>query len=53
VNAVAKFSRHFDKSPDQLDVESVRAYQVHLVAGGISWSGLNQIVCARFKGQDV
>ena len=46
VNAVAKFSRHVGKSPDQLDVEDVRAYQVHLVAGGISWSGLNQIVCA-------
>ena len=46
VYAVAKFSRYFGKSPDQLDVEDVRAYQVHLVAGGISWSGLNQIVCA-------
>ncbi len=46
VYAVAKFSRHFGKSPDQLDLESVRAYQVHLVAGGISWSGLNQAVCA-------
>ena len=46
VYAVAKFSRYFSKSPDQLDVEDVRAYQVHLVAGGISWSGLNQIVCA-------
>ena len=31
VYAVAKFSRHFGKPPDRLDVEDVRAYQVHLV----------------------
>ena len=24
----------------------MRAYPVHLVAGGISWSGLNKVVCA-------
>ncbi|MBM3522282.1 MAG: integrase [Alphaproteobacteria bacterium] len=46
VRAVARFSRYFGRSPDQLDVEDVRAYQVHLVAGGMSWSGLNQTVCA-------
>jgi integrase/recombinase XerD len=27
-------------------LEDVRAFQVHLVAGGISWPGLNQTVCA-------
>jgi hypothetical protein len=27
-------------------VEDVRAFQVHLVSTGISWLGLNQIVCA-------
>ena len=46
VHAVAKFSRFFGRSPEQLDLEDVRAFQVHLVAGGISWPALNQIVCA-------
>ena len=46
VYAVAKFSWHFGRSPDQLDLEDVRAFQVHLVARGISWSALNQTVCA-------
>ena len=35
--AVAKFSRHFGRSPDRLGLEDVRAYQVHLVAIGVSW----------------
>ena len=46
VHAVAKFSRFFGRSPDQLDLEDVRAFQVQLVAGGVSWPALNQIVCA-------
>src|SRR5207253_2056802 len=46
VHAVAKFSRHFGCSPDRLDLEEVRAFQVHLVANGISWAALNQTVCA-------
>ena len=46
VSAVAKFSRHFGGSPDQLNLEDVRAFQVHLVSIGISWPALNQIVCA-------
>ena len=46
VHAVAKFSRHFGCSPDRLDLEKVRAFQVHLVANGISWAALNQTVCA-------
>ena len=37
---------HFGCSPDRLGLEEVRAFQVHLVAGGISWPALNQIVCA-------
>jgi site-specific recombinase XerD len=44
--AVAKFSRYFNRSPDKLNLEDVRAFQVHLVGKGISWPGLNQIVCA-------
>ena len=46
VHAVAKFGRFFGRSPDKLDLEGVRAFQVHLVAGGISWPALNQTVCA-------
>lgn len=33
VHAVAKFGR----SPEKLGLEEVRAFQVHLVAGGMSW----------------
>jgi site-specific recombinase XerD len=46
IAAVSKFSRFFGRSPDQLTLEDVRTFQVHLVAKGISWPGLNQIVCA-------
>ena len=46
VCAVSKFSRYFGRSPKRLDLEDVRAFQVHLVSTGISWPGLNQIVCA-------
>jgi hypothetical protein len=42
VHAVAKFGRFFGRSPHKLDLEDVRAFQVHLVAGGISWPALNQ-----------
>ena len=44
--AVAKFSQFFGHSPDLLDLEDVRAFQGHLVAGGMSWPALNQTVCA-------
>jgi len=46
LSAVSKFSRYFARSPDQLGVEDVRAFQLHLVAEGISWPSLNQKVCA-------
>ena len=46
VSAVSKFSRYFGRSPDTLELEDVRAFQVHLVSTGISWASLNQIVCA-------
>jgi integrase/recombinase XerD len=46
ISAVAKFSRYFGRSPDKLELEDVRAFQVHLAGTGISWPGLNQIVCA-------
>jgi Phage integrase, N-terminal SAM-like domain len=34
ISAVSKFSRYFDKSPDRLELEDVRAFQVHLVSTG-------------------
>jgi integrase/recombinase XerD len=46
IHAVAKFARFFGRSPESLDLEDVRAFQVHLVAGGMSWPALNQTVCA-------
>ena len=46
LHAVAKFGRFFSRSPDKLDLEDVRTFQVHLVAGGMSWPALNQTVCA-------
>jgi site-specific recombinase XerD len=46
ISAVSKFSRYFQRSPDKLTFDDVRAFQVHLVSTGISWPGLNQIVCA-------
>ena len=45
VYAVAKFSRFFGRSPDQLGVEEVRAYQIHLAGRGLSWPHLNQVSC--------
>jgi integrase/recombinase XerD len=46
VHAVAKFARHFDRSPDRLGLEEIRAYQIHLTTTGISWAGFNVAVCA-------
>ncbi len=43
---VLKFSRFFDRSPDQLTLEDVRTCQVHLASRGIAWSSLNKAVCA-------
>ncbi len=46
IHAVAKFSRYCGHSPDQLGLDDVRDFQVHLVAKGVSWGALNQTVCA-------
>ncbi len=37
VSAVAKFSRHVGRAPDRLDLEDVRAFQVHLAPTSIAW----------------
>ena len=47
VAQVAKFARHFGKSPELLGPEEIRQYQVYLVEQGrVSWSNFNQAVCA-------
>src|SRR4051812_34967340 len=46
VHAVSKFAQHFNRSPDRLGLEEIRAYQIHLNTTGISWAGFNVAVCA-------
>jgi integrase/recombinase XerD len=46
VPAVARFARHFGRSPDQLGAEHVREFQLHLLAQRVSWSLFNQVVSA-------
>jgi hypothetical protein len=36
VHTVAKFPRHFIRSPDRLGRAEIRAYQIHLTTAGIS-----------------
>ncbi|MFZ0854261.1 MAG: site-specific integrase [Hyphomicrobiaceae bacterium] len=46
ITAVKKFSQYYQRSPEHLGFEDVRAYQVHLVENAIAWASLNQIVSA-------
>lgn len=46
VHAVARFARHFNRSPDRLGLAEIRAYQIHLTTSGTSWAGFNVAVCA-------
>ena len=46
VHAVAKFAKHFGRSPSELGPEQVRQYQLHLIDQQVSWSQFNQAVCA-------
>jgi integrase/recombinase XerD len=41
IYAMARFSRHFNSSPDRLGTEEVRAYQLYLVAQKHSWGHIN------------
>jgi site-specific recombinase XerD len=44
---VAAFAQHFRRSPDQLDAEHIRQYQLFLIQEKkLAWSSYNQIVCA-------
>jgi integrase/recombinase XerD len=46
VRCVAAFARHFGQSPERLDAEHVRQYQLHLLEQRTSWCRFNQSVCA-------
>ena len=46
VAGVARFAKHFGRSPDQLGPEEVRRFQLHLLERRVSWSLFNQTVCA-------
>ncbi len=47
VRQVAQYAKHFGRSPEELGLEEIRAYQVHLVhERKLSWSSFNQAVCA-------
>lgn len=46
VHHVARFARHFGRSPEYLGPAEVRQYQLHLVSRGMSWALFNQAVCA-------
>jgi len=42
---VAQFAKHFDTSPDRLDAEHIRTYQLHLLHQQASKSIFIQTVC--------
>lgn len=50
---VARFAKHFGRSPDTLGPDEMRAFQLHLLQKKVSWSQFNQTVCALrfFYGQ--
>jgi hypothetical protein len=41
LHAVSRLSQYFGRSPDRLELEDVRAYQVHLASKGVAWGSLN------------
>ncbi len=55
LNAVAKFAKHFGRSPDFLGPEDTRRYFLHLVdQKKIAWATYNQSLCAlRFLYNEV
>jgi site-specific recombinase XerD len=46
ISHVERFAKFHERSPDLLGLEEVRAYQMHLLKAGASWSVFNQAVCA-------
>jgi site-specific recombinase XerD len=55
VRCVRNFVRHFMRPPDQLTLEHIRQYQLHLTRERhVAWSYFNQVVCAlRFFYREV
>ena len=43
---VARFAKHFGRSPEVLGPEEIRAYQLHLISTGTAWSSFNLAICA-------
>ena len=43
---VARLAKHFNRSPDQLGIEDLRQFQLHLLAQQVSWSLFNVVVSA-------
>ena len=47
VRQVALFARYFNRSPELLGPDQIRAYQLHLVhERKLGWGSFNQAVCA-------
>jgi site-specific recombinase XerD len=46
VAGVAKLARYYERSPERVSAEEIRAFQCHLISRRVSWSQFNQIVCA-------
>lgn len=46
VDQVARFAKHFGKSPEYLDLDHIRQYQVFLVENGVSWCVFKQAIAA-------
>ncbi len=46
IRYVARFARHFGRSPERLGPKEIREFQVHLVRSGASYSTLTQVVGA-------
>jgi integrase/recombinase XerD len=46
VRAVKTFAVFHGRSPDKLNFEDVRTYQLHLISRGLQPQTLNQIICA-------
>jgi integrase/recombinase XerD len=46
VAGVRRLAGYFNRSPDQLDAEEIRRFQLHLIEQKASWCVFNQTVCA-------
>jgi site-specific recombinase XerD len=46
VSVLVRFAKHFGRSPEQLNAEHIRQYQLHLLAEHASWCRFNQTTAA-------